>query len=171
MSGSNAVYTYLGPVFEGQVEASGLGLLIAVFGVGGLVGTWGGGVAADRWGGTRTLLTSGAALTVTFAVSPLVVHGHAGSLLCIAVWSMAAFATVPGQQHRLVDLTPGPAPLVLALISSANNLGFALGALSGGVVVAGVGASWLWAFAATCCGAGVVLQSTLVRGGGHDRTH
>jgi predicted MFS family arabinose efflux permease len=57
----------------------------------------------------------------------------------------------------------GPAPLLLALNSSAIHFGFATGALLGGLVVDGAGAGSTWLLPVVCCGAALVLHGILVQ--------
>jgi predicted MFS family arabinose efflux permease len=162
MTGSNSAYTYVSALFA-DGRAAGLGLLIALFGAGGVVGTWCGGAAADRWGAPATVWAAAAVLTAVFAAWPLAYAAPAGALGLVAGWAVAGWASVPAQQHLLVGLAPRSAPLVLALNGSAINLGFALGSLGGGLVLDVAGAQRLWAFATTCCAAGLAVQTALVR--------
>lgn len=163
MTGSNAVYTYVDPLLGAAVGPAGLGLLIGVFGVGGVVGTWWGGVAADRWGSRPVVLMAAGLLTAGFVLSPVLTSTPPGAGAFVAVWGIAAFGYVPAQQHRLIGLADGPAPVVLALNSSAIHLGFAAGALFGGRVVDAAGAEHLWVLAAACCGAALGLHGILTR--------
>jgi predicted MFS family arabinose efflux permease len=103
-------------------------------------------------------------LTAGFAVLPLVATTVAGALAVVLGWGIAAWGFVPAQQHRLIGLGVGPARLVLALNSSATHLGFAAGALLGGLVVDAAGAGALWLLAVPCCGAGLMLHAILTRG-------
>jgi predicted MFS family arabinose efflux permease len=160
MAGSNSMFTYLGSV-AGDVGAVGLGLMIAVFGAGGAVGTAFGGVAADRWGGAGTVRAAAGVLAAVFALWPLLGPLPAGGLVLLGLWAVAAWASVPAQQHRLVGLAPESAPLVLALNSSAINGGFAVGSLVGGLVVDAAGPDRLWLVAAACCAAGLILHAVL----------
>jgi predicted MFS family arabinose efflux permease len=158
MTSSNSTYTYLAVLFGPVAGPAGLGLVIGALGLGAVMGTWWGGTAADRWGGRRVVLLAVTALTAGFAALPLVATTVAGALTVAVVWGVATWAFVAAQQHRLVGLGVAPAPLLLALNSSGTHLGFAAGALLGGLVVdtAGAGSSWLLAVA--CAGAGLVLH-------------
>jgi predicted MFS family arabinose efflux permease len=161
MTASNSMYTYLTVLLGTVAGPAGLGLFIGAFGVGGMVGTWWGGTAADRGGSRRVVLLAVTVLTAGFAVLPLVATTVAGALAVVLGWGIAAWGFVPAQQHRLIGLGVGPAPLVLALNSSATHLGFAAGALLGGLVVDAAGAGSLWLLAVACCGAGLVLHAIL----------
>lgn len=163
MIGDFSMYTYLDPLLGGTVGSAGLGLLIGLFGVGGVLGTWWGGAAADRWGSRRTVLVTGALLAAVFAASPLLTSTRVGAGAFVLAWGIAGWAFVPAQQHRLIGFDAGPAPLLLALNSSAIHLGVAAGALLGGVVVDTAGAGHLWLLAVLCCGAGLGLHGLLSR--------
>ena len=88
----------------------------------------------------------------------------AGPLTIVVGWGIAAWGFVSAQQHA-DDRTRRavPAPLLLALNSSAIHLGFAAGALLGGLVVDTAGAGSLWMLAVACCGAGLALHGILMR--------
>ena len=158
MAASNSLYSYLGVLLGTATETVGLWLFIAAFGVGGMAGTWWGGAAADRRGGARVVLTAGFVLTAGSAVLPVAAASPAAAIPVIACWGFAGWAFVPGQQHRLLELGSGPAPFLLALNSSAIQLGFAAGALLGGLVVDTVGVDFLWILAVACGTAGVIMH-------------
>lgn len=161
MTASKSVYTYL-PLVAG-VAAGAHGLLISALGVGGVAGTWWGGAAADRYGGRRVALVAVAGLIVCFAVLPAAVASLATALAVMLAWGAGTWGLVPAQQHRLIELAPGPVSFVLALNSSANNLGFSAGALFGGLLVDAVGPGPLWLLAAGCCAAALILHAFLSR--------
>lgn len=161
MTASKSVYTYL-PLVAG-VAAGAHGLLISALGVGGVAGTWWGGAAADRYGGRRVALVAVGGLIVCFAVLPAAVASLATALAVMLAWGAGTWGLVPAQQHRLIELAPGPVSFVLALNSSANNLGFSAGALFGGLLVDAVGPGPLWLLAAGCCAAALILHAFLSR--------
>ena len=163
MTASNSMYTHLSVLLGPVAGPIGLGLFIGAFGLGGMVGTWWGGTSADRRGSRRGVLVAVNVLTVSFAVLPLVAATVAAALAVVVGWGVAAWGFVPAQQHRLMGLGSGSAPLLLALNSSAIHLGFAAGALLGGLVIDAAGADSLWMLAVACCGAGLILHMTLTR--------
>ena len=154
LTASSGMYTYLGVLVGGSAR---LALLIAVFGLAGVAGVWWGGAAVDRYGGPRVVLAALVVLAAGFAVLPSVAAGLA-ALPVVAGWGALVWAFVPAQQHRLLALRAGPAPVLLALNTSAIHLGFAAGALLGGLVV-DAGAP-LWILAVGCC-AGALLHTLL----------
>ncbi|OLT06949.1 hypothetical protein BJF90_15285 [Pseudonocardia sp. CNS-004] len=154
MAASNSTYTYLGVLVD---DTAALGLLIGAFGLAGMAGTWWGGTAVDRQGSSRVVTMAVTVLAAGFATLPHV--GTAGALAVVLGWGVAAWGFVAAQQHRVTGL--GPAPLLLALNSSAVHLGFATGALLGGLVVDMSGVGSLWLFSVACCCAGLVVQRIL----------
>lgn len=161
MTASYSVYTYLPLLVSGAGVP--LGPIIGAFGIGGLVGAWWGGSAADRSGTGRVVVVAVVTLTAGFAALPHLAAAAAGLPAVMVGWGIAAWGFVPAQQHRLIGLGEGPAPLPLALNSCAVHLGSAAGALLGGLVVDTVGAGRLWMLAVACCGAGLTVHGLLTR--------
>lgn len=160
MTASNSTYTYLA-LLPGA--ATGLGLFIGMFGIGGVAGAWGGGTAADRGGSRRVALLAVTVLATGLVLLPVVASSVPGALAVALGWGMAAWGFIAAQQHLLIGFNAGPTPLVLALNTSATHLGFAAGALLGGLVVDSAGASSVRLLAVACCGAGLLLQVILRR--------
>lgn len=160
MAASSVLYTYLAVLVGGTVGPGGIGLVIAAFGIGGMAGTWCGGAVADRWGSRATVLVATAVLA---AVGPMLsAAGTAAGVAALAIgWGVASWGIVPAQQHRLLGLGRGPAPVVLALNSSSIHLGSALGALLGGLVLDAGAADRLWWVSIGCCGAVLLLRTRI----------
>ncbi|WP_226351727.1 MFS transporter [Pseudonocardia sp. ICBG601] len=162
MTGGYAPYTYLGPLFgpDPDIGERWLSLLVAAFGLGGVLGAWCGGSLADRWGAQRAISVSLGLMTLNFVLSPLTATTLPSALAFLVAWGITGWAFLPAQQHKLVGLMAGQAPLVISLNASAVYVGIASGAALGGVVVATVGAGSLWMVAAGC-GAFALLVHTL----------
>jgi predicted MFS family arabinose efflux permease len=156
MTASHSTYTYLAVLLAGPV-----GLYIGVFGLAGIAGTWWGGTAVDRHGSRRVVTAAVIVLATGLATLPHVTTAMAGAVAVVVAWGIAAWGFVAAQQHRVTGM--GPAPLLLALNSSAIHLGFATGALLGGLVVDAAGVGSLWLLPVMCCGAGLVLHGILTR--------
>jgi predicted MFS family arabinose efflux permease len=150
MAASNSVFSYLGVLLSGPGWQVDVGLCLLLFGVAGIVGIGVGGRAADRWGGGRPALVSAALLTLGTALIPAVAAVTPALVLLILLWGFTGWTFVPGQQHRLITADPAAAPILLALHGSAVQLGFAVGALSGGLVIDAGGPSWLWIVPLLC---------------------
>jgi predicted MFS family arabinose efflux permease len=163
MTASNSVFSYLAVLVGASAGLVGPGLVIGAFGLGGVVGAWWGGTAVDRRGDRRVVLLAGSGLTAAFALLPLVAS-TVGPLLAVVIgWGIAAWSFTAAQQRRLLGLSSGSAPMPLALNSAATHLGFAAGALLGGLVVDTAGAGSLWMLAVACCGVGLALHEILTR--------
>ena len=125
--------TFLSPLLQ---SASGFTVsevngLLLVFGLGLTLGNILGGWAADRWPVRSMFAILGALAMVELALY-LGLQVPAVAITCLGLWGMAAFATAPGLQSRvLVEASDAP-----ALGSTLNIAAFNLG---------NAGAAWLGA--------------------------
>jgi predicted MFS family arabinose efflux permease len=78
------------------------------------------------------------------ALLPALITVTPAVVALLLFWGLAGWAFVPGQQHRLITAIPRAAAMLLAGHGSAVQLGFAVGALAGGLVIDAAGASRLW---------------------------
>lgn len=138
MAGGYTVYTYVSLVFDRATGGSGtlLAVLLFAFGVGGVVGNLGAGALTDRLGSRTVVNLAVAVLAINSALLPLSSSYFETALVAMAAWGVSGWAIVVPQQHRLISISPGSAPLVVALNSSALYLGVAL---SGPIGAAGIG--------------------------------
>jgi predicted MFS family arabinose efflux permease len=144
MTASGSVFSYLGLLLAGRAGPVGVEVCLVLFGVAGVVGTWLGGRAADRYGGRAVALPAAAVLIgVTVAVPALVAVAPA-VIVAVLAWGLGGWAFLPGQQHRLITTGPPAATILLALHSSAAQLGMAAGAVAGGLLIDAAGVGWLW---------------------------
>jgi DHA1 family inner membrane transport protein len=135
------VFTYIAPILQQQAHVSvgATGWVLVLFGAGTTLGNLLGGRLAD-W---RLM----PALIGILAMLGLVLLGFAWTmqhtLMAVAtvfVWGVAAFATVPPLQMRVVQQAGAAPNLASTLNIAAFNLGNALGAFLGGAVItAGLG--------------------------------
>ncbi|WDS37022.1 MFS transporter [Pseudoxanthomonas sp.] len=137
-AGVFAVFTYIQPLL---VEVTGFSQaavspVLLVFGVGMIVGNLLGGRLADRRP-TPTLIGSLVALAVVLVLMTFVLHSQIAMIAFVGLLGVAAFATVAPLQLRVLDQAQGAGQnLASSLNIAAFNLGNALGAWVGGVVVA-----------------------------------
>lgn len=152
--GTFVTFTYLASILE-QVtgfQASSVSLILVLYGLAIAVGNIAGGRIADRnpVKALTVLFALQAAVLVLFsftAVSPV------WTLATLAALGFLSFANVPGLQLYVVQLAkehrPGAVDVASALNIASFNLGIALGAWIGGMVVAsplGLGATpWVGA--------------------------
>jgi predicted MFS family arabinose efflux permease len=136
-AGQFTLLSYLAPYFKNVVGAS-TGEVIALFVCFGVFGVIGNALASryvDRVGAERAV----AGTLVLMALS-LLAWPWAGTVAALAIvlvpWALACFSTQSMQQARLGAATPGLAPALMALNTSAIYLGQAAGASSGGWLIA-----------------------------------
>jgi DHA1 family inner membrane transport protein len=131
-----ALFTYIVPILEQRSGFSPRAVTVILFAIGlGLtLGINLGGKLADR-GPMRALvglLTALALLSLLFALASA---SGAAAVVVIFLWGMAAFATVPPLQTRVLDTAREAPNVASALNVGAFNLGNAAGAFLSGVAL------------------------------------
>ena len=131
------VYTLVSPVLKATAGVSGTTITVLLFcyGVGGAIGNFFGGRAADRWGARLPLVVVLVGFTVVMAVLPVTAQTVGGAAVTLFVWGFFNWAFSPPVQHRLIELAPGHAGLLLSLNASAIYLGVGLSGVAGGLVL------------------------------------
>ncbi|MER7171030.1 MFS transporter [Streptomyces mesophilus] len=136
-----AAITYITPMMTdvaGYADSSVTWLLV-LFGLGMVGGNLVGGKFADR-ALMPMLYVSLGALAVVLALFTLTAHNKIAAAVTIALVGALGFATVPPLQKRVLDQAAGAPTLASAVNIGAFNLGNALAAWLGGVVIsAGLG--------------------------------
>jgi DHA1 family inner membrane transport protein len=130
------VFTYIAPILE-QVSGfspRGVTLILVLFGVGLTVGNMVGGKLADR-ALMPSLMAILAALAVVMALFARTSHSQVAAAVTVFVWGIAAFATVPPLQMRVVEKAAKAPNLASTLNIGAFNVGNAGGAWLGGLVI------------------------------------
>ncbi|MEV7091565.1 MFS transporter [Amycolatopsis sp. NPDC051045] len=135
------VYTFVSPLLAATAGVHGTTVTVLLFcyGVGGAIGNFAGGRVTDRWGSRTPLLVVTAATTVVMALLPLTTATPIAAGISLFVWGLATWSFNPPVQHRLIELSPGHAGLVLSLNASAIYLGVGLSGVVGGAVLASGG--------------------------------
>ena len=128
-----ATLTFLAPLLQSEsgFTASQVNGLLLVFGLGLTVGNVLGGWAADRWP-VRSMFAILGALALVEVALHLGLHSRPAVIGSLVLWGMAAFATAPGLQSRVL----GEASDAPALGSTLNIAAFNAG---------NAGAAWLGA--------------------------
>jgi DHA1 family inner membrane transport protein len=130
------VFTYIAPILE-QVSGfspHGVTLVLVLFGVGLTIGNTIGGKLADR-ALMPSLMGILVALAIIMAVFAKTSHNQVLAAVTIFIWGIAAFATVPPLQTRVVEKAQHAPNLASTLNIGAFNLGNAGGAWLGGVAL------------------------------------
>jgi MFS transporter, DHA1 family, inner membrane transport protein len=156
------VFTYIAPILEQITHLSPISVskVLVVFGVGITVGNLVGGRLAD-WKQMGVLIVGIMSLIVILLVMPFLVLSLTPAVIMIFVWGAVAFATGSPLQARIVEQAKGAPNLASTLNQGAFNLGNALGASLGGILLTqGVSYRYLpWGSAAV---AGVTLLVALI---------
>ncbi len=130
------VFTYIAPILERvtRMTEHTVTWVLVVFGVGITLGTLGGGRLGD-WRQMPLILAGFGLLTVLYGVMPAVMVGGWGMTAMVFVWGVVSFGTGAPMQSRIVDQARGAPNLASTLNQGAFNLGNALGASLGGLVL------------------------------------
>lgn len=139
-----ALYTYVAPVLTELTQASPgfVALALVLIGVGFTLGNSLGGRLAD-WSLDGATLLILATLALTMAVLPLLLTTQLAAAIGLVVWGAAAFGIVPPVQMRVMQAAAQAPSLASSVNVGAFNLGNALGAALGGLVI-----SLGWGYAA-----------------------
>jgi len=136
-AGQFTVFTYFAPYYK-QVFGAGateISLLFAWFGAFGLLGNVLLSRYVDRVGAERAVALLLALIALTMLLWPLA-HTATTMALVLMPWALGCFASNSAQQARLGHASPALSPALMALNTSAIYLGQAVGAASGGAIVA-----------------------------------
>lgn len=161
--GNFVAFTYLAPMLT-QVTgltAGAVSLVILLYGASVAVGNILGGRLADRMGPVPALTLIFAGLALLLAALGAVLTQPVAAVAVVGLWGGFAFANVPPLQSYVVQIAREVSPDAVDVASGLNigafNLGIALGAWIGGMVVQGAGlAAAPWVGAAIVA-AGIVL--------------
>ncbi|MFD0563440.1 MFS transporter [Kitasatospora saccharophila] len=132
-----AAITYVKPMMTGVAGFSegSVTWLLVLLGTGMFLGNLLGGRFADRRLMPMLFTTLGA-LTVVLALFTVTAHNEATAAVTLLLIGALGFATVPPLQKRVLDQAHGAPTLASAVNIGAFNLGNALAAWLGGVVIA-----------------------------------
>jgi MFS transporter, DHA1 family, inner membrane transport protein len=130
------VFTYIAPILEQVTHLSPAAVtkVLVIFGVGITLGNLLGGRLAD-WKQMPVLLTGFMLLIVIFLAMPFFELSVIPAVAMVFVWGCIHFATGSPLQARIVDQARGAPNLASTLNQGAFNLGNALGASLGGIML------------------------------------
>lgn len=164
--GSFIAFTYLAPVLQevSGFAASTVSLVMLVYGVSVAAGNIWGGRLADRHGPVPALQIVFALLAVVLLALTFTAPSKPLVLITVLAWGAVAFGNVPGLQVYVVQRAERDAPQAMDVASGLNiaafNVGIALGAWGGGLIVAHLGlmaTPWIGALVVV----GALLLTTL----------
>lgn len=139
--GFYTVYTYTGISFDRATggSASVLAALIFAWGVAGTAGNLAAGSMIDRYGSRRVINVAAGLAALNFLLLPWSTVHLGTALVAMVVWGICGWGLVAPQQHRLVEILPTNAPLLIALNSSVLYAGVALAGVVGAAGIRAVG--------------------------------
>ncbi|WP_205472978.1 MFS transporter [Agarivorans sp. Alg241-V36] len=158
--GSFTAFTFLASILQdvSGFNANAISLIMLVYGVSVAFGNIWGGKMADRLGPTKALSWIFLGLASVLLVFNFTAVNPIAAVLTILVWGAFAFGNVPGLQVYVVKLaeqhTPNAVDVASGLNIAAFNVGIAIGAWGGGMIVANAGVEHTpWAGAVIVLGA------------------
>jgi len=153
------LYTYIAPMLAHITQASPsfIAFALVLIGIGFTLGNSVGGRLAD-WsldGATKLIL---GVLALTMLLLPLLLTTHIGATVGLVIWGAAAFGIVPPVQMRVMQAAAQAPGLASSVNVGAFNLGNAVGAALGGVVISqGLGYSAVPLVGAALAAGGLAL--------------
>jgi len=135
-AGVFAVFTYIQPILTRVTgfADSAVSPILFLLGIGLIVGNLLGGRLADKRL-MAALIATLAALAIVLGLMTFALHSKIAAVLFFGLFGIAAFATVPPLQLWVLQKAEGAQNLASSLNIGAFNLGNALGAWLGGVVI------------------------------------
>ena len=143
--GTFTAFTFLAPILE-QVSGFSthmISLIMLVYGGSVAIGNLWGGKLADKMGPIKALTLIFTGLAAILLVFNITAFNPLAAVATILIWGAFAFGNVPGLQVYVVKLaeryTPDAVDVASGLNIAAFNVGIALGAWGGGMIVAKAG--------------------------------
>ncbi|NAX21393.1 MFS transporter [Vibrio sp. V39_P1S14PM300] len=139
--GTFTAFTFLAPILQevAGFSAGSVGLIMLVYGVSVAIGNIWGGRLADQHGPIKALTVIFTGLAAVLLALTFSAHSPFGAIITILIWGAFAFGNVPGLQVYVVKLaeryTPDAVDVASGLNIAAFNVGIALGAWGGGLIV------------------------------------
>ena len=143
--GNFIAFTYLAPMLTDVtgLSVTAVSLVILIYGVSVAAGNILGGKLADRMGPVPALTLIFGGLAILLAALGLALPHPLAAVAVVALWGGFAFANVPPLQSYVVQIAREVSPDAVDVASGLNigafNLGIALGAGVGGLVVTHLG--------------------------------
>lgn len=136
-AGYSTVFTFLAPYLTESVsmDISAISFTMFVLGIFSMIGTRLGGYSSDRWGVPRTVFSSMVIHAISLLMLPILTSTLVFALVMVAIWIGSAWMTSPALQTYFIRQSPQAPDLALSLNTSVLQIGFALGAGIGGIMV------------------------------------
>ena len=131
-----SLYTYIAPSLKTFTHASAtmITVMLVLIGIGFSIGNHLGGKFADR-SIDKTLIGFLGVLIAVMVTFPVLATTSVGAGIALVIWGAAAFGIVPPLQMRVMSVAHQAAGLASSVNIGAFNLGNAVGAAAGGLVL------------------------------------
>lgn len=131
-----SLYTYIAPSLKTFTHASAtmITVMLVLIGIGFSIGNHLGGKFADR-SIDKTLIGFLGVLIAVMVAFPVLATTSIGAGVALVIWGVAAFGIVPPLQMRVMSIAHEAAGLASSVNIGAFNLGNAVGAAAGGLVL------------------------------------
>lgn len=139
------VYTYAGVVLQRVTQGDGriLAGMFLLWGVAATAGNLLAGRLVDRFRSRHIINAMLWLAIINFCALPWASAHVLSTVVALTIWGICGWGLIVPQQHRLVQLKPDVAPLLLALNNTATYIGLACSGVLGGAVLREVGAQYL----------------------------
>jgi predicted MFS family arabinose efflux permease len=136
-AGQFVLFSYFAPYYKQKIGVTPgeFGLLLMWFGLFGFLGNMLMSRTIDRLGASRSVMISVASMALSLLIWPLGTSLVLAALVAVP-WALGCFSSNSAQQARLVGIAPALAAGSIALNSSAMYAGQAVGAATGGWLIA-----------------------------------
>lgn len=146
IAGTFVVYTYIGSfIKEFFTNATfEISALLFLYGVGSIIGNYAGGRAVDHWGANGVAVMTVSGMAVILGLLSVIGSIHISNMIAVVLcgivlfaWASVGWGFAPAQFTRIAHLVKDPQQMQLAfaLNGSAMQLGTAIGALVGQLLV------------------------------------
>lgn len=158
---SLGLYTYFSQIISDSVSPHYITLFLTAWGIGGLLGSFGVGIVMDKLINTQMLmLIILVVLSISIMLLPTLIKIPILGLIPFILWGAMGWATQAPQQHILLKKHSEHGSASVALNSSLNYLGSAIGAALGGLLLAQGGSTNILIYSAfTVVVLGIIIQS------------
>ncbi|MGI2278232.1 MFS transporter [Staphylococcus cohnii] len=158
---SLGLYTYLSQIISDVVSPQYITLFLTTWGIGGLLGSFGVGLVMDKFKNTQMLmLIILVVLSISIVLLPTLIKIPILGLIPFILWGAMGWATQAPQQHILLKKHSKHGSASVALNSSLNYLGSAIGAALGGLLLVQGGSTNILIYSAfTVVVLGIIIQS------------
>lgn len=159
------VYTYAGVVLNRVTHGDErmLAGLFLVWGVAATVGNLLAGRLVDKFASRHIINAMLCIAAINFCALPWTSAHVVSAVIALIVWGLCGWGLIVPQQHRLVQVSPQVAPLLLALNNTATYIGLACSGVLGGVVLQSTGGRYLSVVAAALIALALILAEAAYR--------